>query len=79
MTSPEWIRRNRLDARGSGLRDRSKRRYAMVYRHEPGRASVALSADQLFQIARGALDAFNAVLGGLGNKLTVQAVRRAGG
>ena len=51
----------------------------MVYRHEPGRASVALSARPLFQIANGALGAFNAVLGGLGNKLTVQAVRRDGG
>jgi SAM-dependent methyltransferase len=55
-----------------------KRRYAMVYRHEPGRASALLSFPPLFQGARGALHSFNAVLGGLGNKLTVQAVRRAG-
>jgi ubiquinone/menaquinone biosynthesis C-methylase UbiE/uncharacterized protein YbaR (Trm112 family) len=54
-----------------------KRRYAMVYRHEPGRASAALSVSPLFQLASGALGAFNAVAGGLGNKLTVQAVRRA--
>jgi hypothetical protein len=37
-----------------------------------------LSFPPLFQGARGALHGFNAVLGGLGNKLTVQAVRRAG-
>ncbi len=54
-----------------------ERRYAMVYRHEPGRASALLSAPPLFQIARGGLHGFNAVLGGLGNKLTLQAVRRA--
>jgi SAM-dependent methyltransferase len=55
-----------------------KRRYAMVYRHQPGRASALLSVPPLFQAARGALHGFNGVLGGLGNKLTVQAVRRAG-
>jgi SAM-dependent methyltransferase len=54
-----------------------ERRYAMVYRHEPGRAAAALSVSPLFQLAKGARGAFNAVLGGLGNKLTVQAVRRA--
>jgi ubiquinone/menaquinone biosynthesis C-methylase UbiE len=53
-----------------------KQRYAMVYRHEPGGASTVLSAPPLFQIASGAVGAFNAALGGLGNKLTVQAVRR---
>jgi SAM-dependent methyltransferase len=54
------------------------RRYAMVYRHKPGRVSAVLSVPPLFQITHGALGAFNAVLGGLGNKLTVQAVRRSG-
>ena len=53
-----------------------KRRYAMVYRHEPGRASALLSVPPLLQIEHGARGAFNAVFGGLGNKLTVQAVRR---
>jgi SAM-dependent methyltransferase len=59
----------------SGFAIVRNRRYAMVYRHEPGRASAVLSVAPLFQIASGALDGFNAVLGGLGNKLTVQAVR----
>ena len=53
-----------------------RRRYAMVYRHEPGRISALLSAPPLRQVADGALRAFNGVLGDLGNKLTVQAVRR---
>jgi SAM-dependent methyltransferase len=54
-----------------------RRRYAMVYRHEPGRASALLSVPPLFQAALGVSHVFNAVLGDLGNKLTVQAVRRA--
>jgi SAM-dependent methyltransferase len=71
------------DAIASGLETAGfaivrKRRYAMVYRHEPRRGSVALSVPPLFHLAHGALGAFNAVLGGLGNKLTVQAVRRNG-
>lgn len=65
-----------LEAAGFGIAHAS--RYAMVYRHEPGRASVALSHPPLFQIANRARSAFNAVLGGFGNKLTVQAVRRGG-
>jgi len=55
-----------------------QRRYAMVYRHTPGRASAVLSLTPLYQIAKGALSGFNAVLGGVGNKLTVQAVRTDG-
>lgn len=51
-------------------------RYAMVYRHEPGRAAQLLSRRPLRPIVRVAIDGFNAVLGGIGNKLTVQAVRR---
>jgi LSD1 subclass zinc finger protein len=51
-------------------------RYAMVYRHEPGRAARLLSSRPLRPIVRLGIDGFNAVLGGIGNKLTVQAVRR---
>jgi SAM-dependent methyltransferase len=51
----------------SGFEIVRKRRYAMVYRHEPGRASALPSVPPVFP-----------VLGGLGNKLTVQAVRRDG-
>ena len=52
-------------------------RYAMVYRHEPGRAARLLSRRPLRPFVRLAIDGFNAVLGGVGNKLTVQAVRRS--
>lgn len=51
-------------------------RYAMVYRHEPGRAARLLSRQPLRPVVRLAIDGFNAVLGGIGNKLTVQAVRQ---
>lgn len=50
-------------------------RYAMVYRHEPGRATRVLSQPGLRNLAVTALRAFNAVAGGVGNKLTLQAVR----
>jgi uncharacterized protein YbaR (Trm112 family) len=52
-------------------------RYAMVYRHEPGRAARLLSRRPLRPLVRLAIDGFNALLGGFGNKLTVQAVRRS--
>lgn len=51
-------------------------RYAMVYRHEPGRATRVLSQPGLREVTLAALRAFNAVAGGIGNKLTLQAVRR---
>jgi hypothetical protein len=49
----------------------------MVYRHEPGRAARLLSSRPLRPVVRFAIDGFNALLGGIGNKLTVQAVRRS--
>jgi len=52
-------------------------RYAMVYRHEPGRAARLLSRRPLRPLVRLAIGGFNALLGGIGNKLTVQAVRRS--
>lgn len=51
-------------------------RYAMVYRHEPGRAARVLSLPPLRAPTRATLALFNRLLGRLGNKLTVQAVRR---
>jgi SAM-dependent methyltransferase len=51
-------------------------RYAMVYRHEPGRAARLLSLPPLRRPTRVALGLFNRFLGQVGNKLTVQAVRR---
>ncbi|HEY2741432.1 MAG TPA: methyltransferase domain-containing protein [Gaiellaceae bacterium] len=51
-------------------------RYAMVYRHEPGRATLVLSQPGLRNLTVTALQAFNAIAGGIGNKLTLQAVRK---
>lgn len=61
--------------RASGFTVVRSRRYAMLYRHEPGRATRWLSAPVPLALATGALRAANRVAGGLGNKLTVQAVR----
>jgi hypothetical protein len=47
----------------------------MVYRHEPGRASRVLSQPGLRKITVAALQAFNALAGEIGNKLSLQAVR----
>lgn len=52
-------------------------RYAMFYRHEPGLPSAALSMPPVFTLARAALKATNAVVGRFGNKLAVQAARKA--
>jgi ubiquinone/menaquinone biosynthesis C-methylase UbiE len=76
-----YIRRFRLDTiieslERSGFEVLEALRYAMFYRHEPGRASSWLSHEPLFFSARAALLAFNRVAGRIGNKLTVQAVRR---
>jgi uncharacterized protein len=51
-------------------------RYAMVYRHEPGRAALILSQPGLRTLTRAGLRAFNSLAGGIGNKLTLQAIRR---
>ena len=51
-------------------------RYALVYRHVPGRVARLLSQPGLRDLTRAAHDTFNAVAGGIGNKLTLQAVRR---
>jgi uncharacterized protein len=51
-------------------------RYAMVYRHEPGRAARVLSQPGLRSATVVALRAFNSIAGGIGNKLTLQAVRK---
>jgi SAM-dependent methyltransferase/uncharacterized protein YbaR (Trm112 family) len=51
-------------------------RYAMVYRHEPGQAARILSQPGLRTVTATALRMFNAFAGGIGNKLTLQAVRK---
>jgi ubiquinone/menaquinone biosynthesis C-methylase UbiE/uncharacterized protein YbaR (Trm112 family) len=50
-------------------------RYAMLYRHWPGRAMRILSLPPVLPLAQTTLSLFNAVLGRFGNKLTVQGRR----
>jgi len=50
-------------------------RYAMYYRHEPGRGVRALSAAGLARPGQAAWRAANAVIGRFGNKLSVRAAR----
>jgi glycosyltransferase involved in cell wall biosynthesis/uncharacterized protein YbaR (Trm112 family) len=63
-----------LDAAGFSVVDAS--RYAMFYRHRPGRVMRSLSSPLVYDLVRAVWRAGNAVLGAAGNKLTVQAVRR---
>ncbi len=53
-------------------------RYAMLYRHVPGRASAGLSSRPVFPVARSSLLVANRLLGRIGNKATVQALRTVG-
>jgi uncharacterized protein YbaR (Trm112 family)/SAM-dependent methyltransferase len=59
----------------NGFRTVESHRYAMYYRHEPGRVMHALSSRRLFPFARLGFRALNRLIGTAGNKLTVQAVR----
>jgi SAM-dependent methyltransferase len=52
-------------------------RYGMLYRHHPGGPSRFLSRSRVFPLTVGTLRAANAVAGSLGNKMTVQALRRS--
>jgi hypothetical protein len=61
--------------RASGMRVVAAERYAMFYRHEPGPAMRLLSRRSLLPAARASIEGFNAVLGQIGNKLAVRAVR----
>jgi SAM-dependent methyltransferase len=60
---------------GNGFRTVEARRFAMYYKHVPGPAMRALSHGVALWAAKAAITIFNRVLGGLGNKLSVQAVR----
>jgi uncharacterized protein YbaR (Trm112 family) len=60
----------------SGFEVVAAERYGMYYRHEPGPVFELLSRPVLAAAARGVVRGFNGVAGELGNKLTVQAVRR---
>ena len=70
---PEWLA---AEVSAAGFEVVRNERYAMVYRHEPGRAARFLSLPGLRKVTAGALRSFNAVAGGIGNKLTLQAVRK---
>jgi hypothetical protein len=59
-----------------GFRTVRRNRYGMLYRHDPGWASRALSAPLLLPLAVAALRTANAIAGSLGNKLAVQAFRQ---
>jgi hypothetical protein len=71
---PEMLAADVYDA---GFEVVKNERYAMVYRHEPGRAATVLSQPGMRNLTLAALRGFNAVAGGIGNKLTLQAVRRS--
>lgn len=60
---------------GAGFRVIQSRRYAMVYRHKSGVPARVLSRPGLFVAARVGFRLANLVLGPIGNKLAVQAVR----
>jgi len=64
-----------LSARG--FRALRPHRYAMYYRHWPGKGVRALSARPLFPVAKAAFRTVNRMVGRFGNKLAVQAVRRS--
>jgi SAM-dependent methyltransferase len=61
-----------------GFETLAPHRYAMYYRHWPGRAVRALSRPGVFPLATGSFRAVNRVAGRFGNKLAVQAVRSDG-
>lgn len=62
----------------AGFRTLSGGRYLMYYRHEPGGIFRLLSRRGLFLVARSSWRAGNAVVGRLGNKMTVVAKRADG-
>ncbi len=61
--------------RKSGFQVLEAERFAMYFRHRPGRVIAALSSPVLFPLMTLGFRAANGVAGPLGNKLTVQAVR----
>lgn len=69
---PAWLA---ATVTGAGFEVVKRERYAMVYRHAPGRFARLLSQPGLRDLTRAALGGFNAVAGAIGNKLTLQAVR----
>jgi ubiquinone/menaquinone biosynthesis C-methylase UbiE/uncharacterized protein YbaR (Trm112 family) len=60
-----------------GFQPVASHRYAMYYRHWPGRAMRLLSRPVVLPFAKAAFGAFNRVVGRYGNKLAVQALRNS--
>jgi ubiquinone/menaquinone biosynthesis C-methylase UbiE/uncharacterized protein YbaR (Trm112 family) len=58
-----------------GFQTLEAHRYAMYYKHAPGPVMRFISRQNVMPFARIALTSFNRWAGGIGNKLTVQAVR----
>ena len=58
-----------------GFRIVCAQRYAMYYRHQPGRIFSVLSSRMCLPVSKAALQILNRFAGRLGNKLTVQAIR----
>jgi ubiquinone/menaquinone biosynthesis C-methylase UbiE/uncharacterized protein YbaR (Trm112 family) len=61
-----------------GFHPIAPQRYAMYYRHWPGRAMQTLSKPVLLPLAKAGFRAVNRLVGRYGNKLAVQAVRESG-
>jgi ubiquinone/menaquinone biosynthesis C-methylase UbiE/uncharacterized protein YbaR (Trm112 family) len=61
-----------------GFRPVRPHRYAMYYRHWPGRTVRLLSHPLVLPLAKAAFGAVNRVVGRYGNKLAVQAIRDSG-
>jgi SAM-dependent methyltransferase/uncharacterized protein YbaR (Trm112 family) len=64
--------------REAGFSTVRSERYAMYYRHRPGRVFTLLSRPRLLLIATAGWRAANFVLGRVGNKLTIVAERQGG-
>lgn len=58
-----------------GFRVVEAHRYAMYYKHHPGKVIATMSKPGLRQLVQATVLAFNAAAGRFGNRLTVQAVR----
>jgi SAM-dependent methyltransferase len=82
IEEPVGNRVERLEAKGvigllreAGMRVVGAERYAMFYRHEPEMAMRLMSRQRLRPAAQASINVFNSLLGRIGNKLAVRAVR----
>jgi SAM-dependent methyltransferase len=65
--------------RARGFREQHPHRYGMYYKHHPGAIMRLLSRGRLLPFAKAGFGVANALAGGVGNKMTVQAIRQDGG